>query len=104
MKRWFLFLFFILLLATPAFSDEPCGKTFKFFYNEVTYIMKFSDKIEEFPCTSGTATFYWFNKESNFSFSVDSDGFIKLNGFGTFTIYKEKLYYLDTTEIVLDQL
>lgn len=103
MKKWFLFLLF-LLIPVSAFADEPCGKTFKFFYNEVTYIMSFSDKVEEFPCTSGTATFYWFNKESNHSFSVDSNGFIKISGFGTFTIYKEKLYYLDTTEIILDEL
>lgn len=100
MKKILLLFFF--LLCSNVYADEPCGKTFKYFANEVTYLMKFSDKVEEFPCTSGTVSFYWFDKKLEYLFSVDSNDFIKINGMGLFTIYKDKLYYLDTTEIILE--
>lgn len=78
-----LVLFFILLFYSPAsFATEPCGKTFKYFANDVTYLLKFSDKVEEFPCTSGTVSFCWFDNKLEYSFSVDSNDFIKITGLG----------------------
>ena len=99
-----LILFFILFFYTSAaFATEPCGKMYKYFNNDVNYLLKFSDKVEEFPCTSGTVSFYWFDKKLEYLFSVDSNDFIKINGMGLFTVYKDKLYYLDTTEIILEE-
>ena len=92
MKK-FLFLFFFLLCSNVYANEQSvCGKTFMFFYNEVNYLMKFSNPIEDLPCTSGTATLYWFNKTFNYSFSIDSNGFVKVNNIGNMVYFKDQLF------------
>lgn len=106
MKRLLFILFFCLSLVTLANATDQgvCGKTFMFFYNDVNYIMKFSDPVEDLPCTSGTATLFWYDKSSNYSFSVNSEGFIKVSGVGAMAFYANKLYYLNTTTVIFDEM
>lgn len=106
MKKFLLIL--LLLLGTCsslwAIDQGVCGKTFMFFYNDVNYLLKFSNPIEDLPCTSGTATLYWFDKTSSHSFSISSTGFIKISGIGTMAYNAEKLYFLDTASVIFDEM
>ena len=104
-KILFIALFCLSLFTLASAADQGvCGKTFSFFYNDVTYLMKFSNPIEDLPCTSGTATLYWYDKSSNYTFSINSEGFIKVSGVGVMAYYAEKLYFLDTATIIFNEM
>lgn len=106
MKKLALILLLLFGLYAPSWAIDQgvCGKTFMFFYNEVNYLIKFSNPVEDLPCTSGTATLYWYDKSSSYSFSIDSDGFIKVPDVGVMAYYTGRLYFIDTATVIFDEM
>jgi len=106
MKKILLTILLILFITIPTFAEENtvCGNTYLFYYNDVNYILKFESSNPELPCTSGVSTLYWFDSKLMKNFSINSKGFITITGIGKFILDTGKLYFLDTTEIIFNQL
>ena len=104
MKKTILIIMLILLSAIYTIAEDVCGNTYSFFYNDVNYLMKFENSNPELPCTSGKSTLYWYDMRIVNNFTINSKGFITVNGVGKFVLDNEKLYFLDTTDIVFNQL
>jgi hypothetical protein len=106
MKKFILTILLILFITIPIFAEENtvCGNTYLFYYNDVNYILKFESSNPELPCTSGVSTLYWFDSKLMKNFSINSKGFITITGIGKFILDTGKLYFLDTTDIIFNQL
>lgn len=113
MKRLWLFAilaFFFVVAArigvcnVDAADDQyVCGKTYMFFQNEVTYLLKFTSYNPDIPCTSGYATLYWLNTAASYEFSIDSREVITIKTVGRLFAIDTSLIFLDTATLVFDE-
>jgi hypothetical protein len=107
MKKFILCMALIFTLfigvAQSAENQGPCGLTYMYFYNEVTYLIKLVNSNPDLPCTSGKATLYWLNQSSIYDFTIDSNNFILVKNVGKLIVYGTELYFLDTATIIFDQ-
>ena len=91
----------VMTISAQA-ADEVCGNSFKFFYAEVMYLLKFESDNPELPCTSGLATLYWQESKMDGAFSVNSKGIVKVDGIGNFVLDGSMLYFLNSTTIIFE--
>jgi hypothetical protein len=104
MKKMFFVLVCFLMLMSNSFASEVCGNSYTFFYNEIVYIMKFISSNPELPCSSGSATLYWQTQTAQYNFAINSQKLISISGVGKFFLSQDKLYMLDSTSIIFDEL
>ena len=98
---------FLLLFSGTVFGamedQYVCGKTYMFFYSEVTYLAKFTSSNPDLPCTSGTLSLYWQNKKSTTNFAINSQYLITTTDWGKFVLDKDQLYMLDSATVIFEE-
>lgn len=92
-------------MGVHAASEDQyvCGKTYIFFQNEVTYLLKFNSANVDLPCTSGTAILSWLDSKSTYEFSINSREMITIKNVGRVFAVGYELFWLDSCTVVFDE-